>query len=191
MGEVAPAGVPPVLNRDVLRQARLLRSLAGTAVPVPEVLWQDGGDPPQVPPIFATSYVAGTSLEPLFDVDDEDDPAAVADRMRSAALAPPRGLIEPGEIGLGNEPVVSPGDEVERWCRLLATVDVALAPPWKDVAAAIRDDDACPAALRSGPRRLSARQHAGRGVEDHCHHRLGDLDGRRSEGRSPPLPRDG
>src|ERR1017187_1936808 len=32
----APAGIPPLLNRDVLRQARLLRALRPTAVPVPE-----------------------------------------------------------------------------------------------------------------------------------------------------------
>jgi len=37
--KVAPAAIPPLLNRDVLRQARLLRTLAPTAVPVPEVLW--------------------------------------------------------------------------------------------------------------------------------------------------------
>ena len=67
--KVAPAGVPPVLNRDVLRQARVLRALGGTGVPVPEVLWEDGGNPPGVPPLFVMSFVAGTSLEPLFDLD--------------------------------------------------------------------------------------------------------------------------
>src|SRR5206468_5437216 len=55
--KVAPAGVPPVLNRDVLRQARVLRALGGTGVPVPEVLWEDGGNPPGVPPLFVMSFV--------------------------------------------------------------------------------------------------------------------------------------
>ena len=68
--KVAPAGLAPVRNRDVLRQARLLRALGPTAVPVPEVLWEDAGDPPEVPPLFVMSFVEGTSLEPLFDLDD-------------------------------------------------------------------------------------------------------------------------
>src|SRR5580658_1044497 len=60
--KVAPAGIPPLLNRDVLRQARLLRALEQTAVPVPEVLWTDAGDPPEVPPLFVMSFVEGSSL---------------------------------------------------------------------------------------------------------------------------------
>ncbi len=82
--KVAPAGVPPTLNRDVLRQARLLRALKDTAVPVPEVLWEDGGDPPNSPPLFVMSYVEGSSLEPLFDLEGAEDTAIVAERLRSA-----------------------------------------------------------------------------------------------------------
>ena len=87
--KVAPAGVPPVLNRDVLRQARLLRALRPTVVPVPEVIWEDAGDPPAVPPLFVMSFVEGTSLEPLFDLEGGDeDPPVVAERMRNARGAP-------------------------------------------------------------------------------------------------------
>src|SRR5215475_2532503 len=50
--KVAPPGLPPVRNRDVLRQARLLRALRTTPVPVPEVVGEDAGDPPDVPPLF-------------------------------------------------------------------------------------------------------------------------------------------
>src|SRR5262245_16939439 len=88
--KVAPAGVPPVLHRDVLRQARVLRALSTTGVPVPEVLWQDPGDPPDVPPLFVMSFLPGTSLEPLFDLGPgsaADAPAVVADRMRNGARA--------------------------------------------------------------------------------------------------------
>ena len=67
MVKVAPPGLPPVLNRDVLRQARVIRALHGTAVPVPDVLWEDAGDPPDVPPLFVMAFVEGASLEPLFD----------------------------------------------------------------------------------------------------------------------------
>src|SRR5919106_6935792 len=48
--KVAPPGLAPVRNRDVLRQARLLRALAGLdGFPVPAVLFEDTGDPPAVP----------------------------------------------------------------------------------------------------------------------------------------------
>jgi aminoglycoside phosphotransferase (APT) family kinase protein len=151
--KVAPAGVPPVRNRDVLRQARLLRALAGTAVPVPEVLWEDDGDPP----LFVMSFVAGTSLEPLFDLDGGDDAATVADRMRNAAraMAALHGL-DPSAVGLGDEPIVGPAEEVDRWCTLLQTVDAALAPGWQEVAAALRASEppALPGAIVHGDFRL-------------------------------------
>ena len=158
--KVAPAGVPPVLNRDVLRQARLLEALRETAVPVPDVLWTDAGDPPNVPPLFVMSFVHGTSFEPLFDLDhDSDDSdgddgpetrddeseggpgdvAMVADRMRSAVRAMVAlHALDPNAIDLGDEPVVGPSDEVERWCRLLETVDPGAVPDWEGVAAALR-----------------------------------------------------
>lgn len=167
--KVAPAGVPPVLHRDVLRQARLLRALEGTGTPVPEVLWEDAGDPPEVPPLFVMSFVEGTSFEPLFDPDadpdpdpggdhaDSDDVATIADRMRGAARAMAAlHALAPEGLGLGAEPVVSPADEVERWCRLLATVDAALAPGWEDVAVALlaTEPPALPAAVVHGDFRL-------------------------------------
>ena len=83
--KVAPPGLPPVLNRDVLRQARLIRALHDTAVPVPDVLWEDAGDPPDEPPLFVMSFVEGASLEPLFDRHGDDPEAVVAERMRDAA----------------------------------------------------------------------------------------------------------
>lgn len=145
--KVAPPGVAPILNRDVLRQARLMRALHHSAVAVPEVLWEDGGDPPEVPPLFVMSYVEGTSLEPLFDIDvdgDEDD-TVVAERMRNAArvLAALHSL-DPDALGLGGEPRVGLDEEIDRWCRLLETVDPALVPEWDDVAATLRATDATP-----------------------------------------------
>jgi aminoglycoside phosphotransferase (APT) family kinase protein len=161
--KVAPAGVPPVRNRDVLRQARLLRALAGTAVPVPEVLWEDDGDPP----LFVMSFVEGASLEPLFDLDSEEDAATVADRMRNAATTMAAlHALDPGDVGLGGEPVVSPGDEVERWCTLLQTVDAALAPGWQDVAATLRASEppALPGAIVHGDFRLGNMLAAGTAI---------------------------
>jgi aminoglycoside phosphotransferase (APT) family kinase protein len=174
--KVAPAGVPPVLNRDVLRQARLLRALQGTAVPVPRVLWEDGGDPPEVPPLFVMSFVPGTSFEPLFDLErdgderhldagdagdddgnDDDDIATVSDRMRSAVRAMVAlHALDPDAVGLGDEPVVGPSAEVERWCRLLETVDPGAVPDWEGVAAALRaaEPPGLPGAVVHGDFRL-------------------------------------
>ena len=155
--KVAPPGLPPVRNRDVLRQARLLRSLRETAVPVPAVLWEDAGDPPDEPPLFAMSFVAGTSLEPLFDRDGDDPESVVGERMRDAArtLGTLHALV-PAALGLAAEPVVGPGAEVDRWCQLLETVDPALAPGWPDVAARLRQHEPGPmrAAVVHGDFRL-------------------------------------
>jgi aminoglycoside phosphotransferase (APT) family kinase protein len=137
--KVAPAGVPPVLNRDVLRQARLLRALVGTEVPVPPVLWEDAGEPPEVPPLFVMSFVEGTSFEPLFDLNGDDDPATVADRIRNAArVMVALHAVDPSSIGMLGEPFVGLPEECDRWTRLLETVDPTLAPGWEHVAAGLR-----------------------------------------------------
>jgi aminoglycoside phosphotransferase (APT) family kinase protein len=155
--KMAPPGVPPVLNRDVLRQARLLRALRGSAVPVPEVLWDDVGDPPDVPPLFVMSYVEGASLEPLFDRDGDEAEPVVAERMRNAArtLAALHAL-DPATLGLAEEPVSTLTDEVDRWCRSLGTVDPELAPGWEGVAVALREHEqpAQPASVVHGDFRL-------------------------------------
>ena len=153
--KVAPPGLPPVLNRDVLRQARILRALRATEVPVPEVLFEDGGDSPDVPPFFVMSFVEGASTEPLFDREpggdeddeDEDDAGTVAERLRNATrtLAALHAL-DPVHLGLAGEPAVGPGDEIDRWHRLLDTVDPELAPGWPDAAASLRASEPAPVA---------------------------------------------
>ncbi|WP_182378269.1 phosphotransferase family protein [Nocardioides sp. WS12] len=129
--KVAPAGLPPVRNRDVLRQARVLRRLDELpAFPVPEVLFEDAGRPPEVPPLFAMELCAGDSYEPLLDVSATPPTAEVArDRMLAAAHALGRMQAEsPGALGLADEPVSPVGEELERWQRLFATVDPDIAP---------------------------------------------------------------
>lgn len=118
--KVAPPGLSPVRNRDVLRQARALRAIAEVeGVRVPRVLFEDSG----TPPLFAMSFVAGESYEPLTD--------AIArppgpDVVRRRALAAARMLAcmqsaEPEALGLADEPPMSIQDELERWARLFAT----------------------------------------------------------------------
>jgi aminoglycoside phosphotransferase (APT) family kinase protein len=130
--KVAPPGVEPVAHRDVLRQARIIKALAATRVPVPEMLWQDPGNPPHTPPFFVMSYVDGDAVEPLFD----GCPPTVdlAERYRNAcrAMAALHSL-SPIDLGLGGEPVIDPATEVQRWCETLQTVDASLVPDWEGV----------------------------------------------------------
>lgn len=144
--KVAPAGLPPVLHRDVLRQARLLQALHPLGVPVPDVLFQDAGTPPEVPPLFVMSFVDGISHEPLFDLDDARDPEpVVADRFRSAARAlAALHAVDPLLAGLAREPAVALAAEIDRWCRSLATVDPPLAPGWESAADALRRTQPAP-----------------------------------------------
>jgi aminoglycoside phosphotransferase (APT) family kinase protein len=130
--KVAPPGVEPVAHRDVLRQARILKALAATRVPVPEVLWEDRGRPPYTPPLFVMAHVEGDCVEPLFDGCPPS--ADVVERYRSACRTMAAlHCVSPVEIGLGGEAVVDPVAEVHRWCDTLQTVDAALVPDWHGV----------------------------------------------------------
>lgn len=130
--KVAPPGVEPVAHRDVLRQARILKALAATQVPVPEVLWEDLGRPPHIPPLFVMAHVDGECVEPLFDGCPRS--ADVVDRYRSACRTMAAlHRVSPVEIGLGAEPVVDPVAEVHRWCDTVQTVDASLVPDWQGV----------------------------------------------------------
>ena len=147
--KVAPPGVAPTLNRDVLRPARIIQILGPSEVPVPEVLVEEPGDPPDVPPLFVMSFLDGNSVEPLYDLEAEPlEPIVVAERLRNAARAMARlHDLAPTAVGLGAEPVVGPVAEIERWCRVLATVDPTLVPGWQAVGSVLRQS--VPAALPS------------------------------------------
>jgi aminoglycoside phosphotransferase (APT) family kinase protein len=128
--KVAPPGVEPIAHRDVLRQARIIKALAGTRVPVPEVLWEDRGDPPDTPPLYVMSRVVGESVEPLFDgcpgTPDLSDRYRNACRVMAALHS-----LSPTGLGLSGEPVIDPAAEVHRWSDTLRTVDPALVPDWE------------------------------------------------------------
>lgn len=155
--KVAPPGVAPTGHRDVLRQARVLRALEPTAVPVPVVLDEDAGDPPVVPPLFVMSHLPGDSIEPLFDDIDAGPYTVVAERFRQAAIAlAALHRVSPDAVGLGAEPASGPADEISRWERTLSTVDPALVPGWDELAEALRATlpAAAPAAIVHGDFRL-------------------------------------
>lgn len=118
--KVAPPGLPPTLNRDVLRQARVLRALHGQpGVRVPEVLLEADGDPP----LFVMEYVEGQAYEPHKDLSEAPPTPAVVDRRARAAARMLARLheLDPAALGLGSEPAIPLADELDRWARLFAT----------------------------------------------------------------------
>ncbi|MEV4235377.1 MULTISPECIES: phosphotransferase family protein [unclassified Nocardia] len=121
--KVAPPGLEPVRNRDVLRQARALTALAAVpAVAVPRVLGSDVGAPPQVPPLFVMSFADGEGYEPRH-LELERRPAPNEVRARAAAAASMLAALHtvgPAELGI-DEPAVALDTEVERWQRAFAT----------------------------------------------------------------------
>ena len=123
--KVAPPGLEPVRNRDVLRQARALVALAGVdGVAVPEVLATDAGDPPEVPPLFVMTLVEGDSVEPLIT----PECPIPRETVRARAIAAARMMaalhaVEVDTVGLGDEPATSLAEEVARWERAFSTVE--------------------------------------------------------------------
>ncbi|QDQ90318.1 phosphotransferase family protein [Rhodococcus sp. WB9] len=157
--KMAPPGLDPVRNRDVLRQARIIRLLcAAPGVRVPSILFEEDGTPER-PPFFAMTLVDGQSYEPLLDVaDSPPSSGTVAVRARAAAgmLARMQNL-DPVALGVGDEPVVTVADELGRWQRLLDTVDDDIAPRHAELHAALAERIPAPVAptLLHGDYRLA------------------------------------
>ena len=139
--KVAPPGLPPLRNRDVLRQARLQQAVQGSRRPLaPDVLFSDPGDPPDVPPFMAMNLVAGECVEPvLSDEAERPAPGVVRARFFDAVevLAQLHGIV-PAEAGLADEPVVGLADEVDRWTRAFATLPPEMAGDYERAAKALR-----------------------------------------------------
>jgi len=138
--KVAPPGLPPVRNRDVLRQGRCMDALAAhTSIPVPTVLFSDAGAPVEVPPFFATTFVAGECAEPLLDAPRvQRSPELVQARILNAArVLGELHRVRPADIGLGDEPVSTPTEEVERWTRTLESCPDDLRVGYQEAADAL------------------------------------------------------
>jgi aminoglycoside phosphotransferase (APT) family kinase protein len=117
--KVAPPGLEPVRNRDVLRQARVIAAVHGApGVLVPEVLATDAGSPP----FFVMTFVPGQAYEPKWDVSDvPPSPTVVRARGQAAARMLARlQAVDPQAVGITDAPL-TPGEEVERWAALFAT----------------------------------------------------------------------
>ncbi len=146
--KVAPPGLAPLRNRDVLRQARLQQAVQGAERALaPDVLFCDPGDPPEIPPFMAMNLIAGECVEPVLSAAaDRPAPDQVRaryfDAMRVLALLH---RIVPARAGLGDEPAVGLADEVDRWTRAFDTLPAELAGDYQRAAQALRAS--MPAAL--------------------------------------------
>jgi aminoglycoside phosphotransferase (APT) family kinase protein len=130
IAKVAPPGVEPTRNRDVLRQAAALRHLHGhPRVRTPGVLFEEPGAGLDEPPFFVMEFLHGDCVEPILDdpLDEMPDPAVVRARSLDAAvvLAALHGVGTEAPAFRDERPY-SLEREVERWTRALSTVDAEL-----------------------------------------------------------------
>jgi aminoglycoside phosphotransferase (APT) family kinase protein len=157
--KVAPPGLTPTRNRDVLRQARLQKALqGGPRALAPDVLFSDPGDPPDISPFMAMNLVPGDCVEPALCTDADRPPAG---QVRARYLDAVRVLallhqVVPREVGLAGEPVVGLADEVDRWTSAFATLPAEMAGDYQRAAQALRASTpaALPPAVNHGDFRL-------------------------------------
>jgi len=145
--KVAPPGLAPVRNRDVLRQARLQKAVQGAGRPLaPDVLFADPGEPPEVPPFMAMNLVPGECVEPvLCDAAMRPAPGQVRARFFDAVqVLAQLHAIDPAAAGLGGEPAVGLADEVDRWTRAFATLPKEMGGDYERAAKALRSSMPAP-----------------------------------------------
>jgi aminoglycoside phosphotransferase (APT) family kinase protein len=135
--KACPPGLAPVRNRDMLRQARAQRALLGTPVPVPAVLAEDPGAPPEVPPFFVMARLPGICLELGFLPPEEFPPA---DHVRGRQLECARLMgelhqLDPAALGIDDEPETTLVAEVQRWTASLDVCEEDLRAGSEDVGA--------------------------------------------------------
>ena len=156
--KVAPPGLEPVRNRDVARQARVMRALAGApGVRVPSVFFEDDGDPPERSPFHAMNVVRGECLEPILEAPADDVLPLVPDRAFAAArMLAALHRVDPASSGLGDEPVSTLADEVARWTRAFSTVDERMNARYLEAEKLLAETmpDALPSAICHGDYRL-------------------------------------
>ncbi|AZG45897.1 phosphotransferase family protein [Gordonia insulae] len=136
--KVAPPGLEPVRNRDVIRQGRVMQALQGVpGVAAPAVYFDDAG----APPFVAMQMVPGECVEPLLAEGRSTDEGTRA-QTRARYLDAARMLAHlhsavPADIGLADEPVVGLGAEIDRWTRAFETVPEDLRGDYEGCAKAL------------------------------------------------------
>jgi streptomycin 6-kinase len=147
--KAVPPGRPAIGRHDMLRQARILRALAGSPVPIPELLAVD----PEPPAWFAMSFVDGEAVEPVLDGVPIEPALARARMFAATEVLGALHACPPGQ--LGEEPGTA-GSELARWTRLMEAVPVELRPHSGELLEALEKDvpAAIPPAIVHGDFRL-------------------------------------
>lgn len=145
--KVAPPGLEPVRNRDVIRQGRVMKALQGVpGVAAPDVYFEDAA----LPPFVAMSMVPGECVEPLLAEDrSRDEKARAQNRSRyldAAHMLARLHAVDPGRIGLGDEPVLPLTGEIDRWTRAFETVPDDLRGDYQTCARALHETMPAPVA---------------------------------------------
>jgi len=146
--KAVPPGQRPIGRNDVLRQAQVLRALAGSTVPAPRVVAVDEREPAW----FAMEFVDGEAIEPVLD-EHRLDPGLC--RTRMLALA---GVLRDlhGTRAEASEPPLDPAGELERWTRTMRAVPAELRPGAEELLGSLasRVPESIPPALTHGDFRL-------------------------------------
>ena len=126
MLKVAPPGLEPVRNRDVARQARLMRALDGApGVRVPSIFFEDDGDAARGVAVPRDEHRARASASSRSCQPPPPDVMPVVPDRAFAAAAMLAALhrVDPEAVGLGGEKETTLEDEIKRWTRAFETVD--------------------------------------------------------------------
>jgi aminoglycoside phosphotransferase (APT) family kinase protein len=156
--KLAPPGLPPVRNRDVLRQGRLMNALAAVpGVRVPRLLFDDAGTPPEIPPFLAMDMIPGECLEPVLSPRGALPPETVRARgLDAVRMLADLHRVNPADTSVADEPVVTIADEIDRWTRAFTTVSEELRAGYEKVAELLHATipPALPPAILHGDYRL-------------------------------------
>jgi aminoglycoside phosphotransferase (APT) family kinase protein len=128
--KAVPPGQKPVGRNDVLRQAKILRVLAGSTVPVPAVIAVDESPPAW----FAMEFADGEAIEPVLDVH-----TLAPELARSRMLEAARVLRELHEVSSLPEAPTGAASELERWTRTMHAVPAELRPGAEELLKRLED----------------------------------------------------
>lgn len=113
----APAGGPRSGTADMGRQARIMRALAGTDVPVPQVRWAGDGPPWFPAPFHVTDRVPGRVFQD-WGPELPADPVAAYGRAADVLAAVHRVPVR--RLPFGPESARDPAEEAAHWRRIAA-----------------------------------------------------------------------
>lgn len=139
--KVAPPGLEPIRNRDVLRQATAMSALRDVdGVQVPAVYFSEDGHDLDRPPFVVMEFVEGECTEPLLeDGARSTAPADTHSRFLDAArMLGSLHRADAAKLDLGDERPLTIEDEIARWERAFGTVPADLAGNYIDGAKILR-----------------------------------------------------